>query len=192
MSTPFQSPFQSPFRSATELLTQYARYHRDRRNIATHFVGVPMIVFGVGVFLSGLSISFVSFNNFTLTAAWTVFALVSLWYLTRGALGLGLATSVGVGVLILLAHRVGHGSVINWLAWGVGFFVVGWFIQFVGHYYEGRKPAFADDVVGLAVGPMFVVLEMLAPMGFFKTLMLDIERGAGPTFIRDLAHPVAR
>ena len=32
-------------RAATELLTQYAAYHRDRRNIATHFVGVPMIVF---------------------------------------------------------------------------------------------------------------------------------------------------
>ena len=32
-------------RGATELLSQYAAYHRDRRNIASHFVGVPMIVF---------------------------------------------------------------------------------------------------------------------------------------------------
>jgi uncharacterized membrane protein YGL010W len=181
--------FRSPFRSATELLTQYARYHRDRRNIATHFVGVPMIVFGVGVFLSGPS---VTLNSVTLTAAWSVFALLSLWYLTRGALGLGAATTFGVGALILLAHRVGHGSLANWLAWGTGFFAVGWLIQFVGHYYEGRKPAFADDIVGLAVGPMFVVLEMLAPLGLFKNLMADIERSAGPTFIRDLAHPVAR
>src|SRR5260221_7570729 len=28
-------------------LTQYAAYHRDRRNIATHFAGVPMIVFAI-------------------------------------------------------------------------------------------------------------------------------------------------
>ena len=34
-------------RTATELLAQYAAYHRDRRNIATHFVGVPMIVFSI-------------------------------------------------------------------------------------------------------------------------------------------------
>jgi uncharacterized membrane protein YGL010W len=182
-------PFRSLFRPASELLTQYAYYHRDRRNIATHFVGVPMIVFGVGVFLSGLS---VSLSGITLTAAWTVYALISLWYLSRGALGLGLATSLGVGVLVLLAHRVGHHSLAHWLAWGAGFFAVGWLIQFVGHYYEGRKPAFADDVVGLLVGPMFVVLEMLAPLGLFKRLMMDIERSAGPTFIRDLAHPVAR
>ena len=42
----------SPFRPARELLVQYARYHRDRRNIATHFVGIPMIVFALGVLLA--------------------------------------------------------------------------------------------------------------------------------------------
>ncbi|MFO0325387.1 MAG: Mpo1-like protein, partial [Burkholderiales bacterium] len=34
-------------RTAEQLLVQYAAYHRDRRNIATHFVGVPVIVFSV-------------------------------------------------------------------------------------------------------------------------------------------------
>ncbi|MFY8063116.1 MAG: Mpo1-like protein, partial [Usitatibacteraceae bacterium] len=34
-------------RTANQVLTQYAAYHRDRRNIATHFVGVPIIVFSV-------------------------------------------------------------------------------------------------------------------------------------------------
>ena len=31
-------------RQATDLMAQYAAYHRDRRNIATHFVGIPLIV----------------------------------------------------------------------------------------------------------------------------------------------------
>jgi uncharacterized membrane protein YGL010W len=180
------------FRPAATLLQQYAHYHRDRRNIATHLVGVPMIVFGVGVFLAGVSFPL---GGWLVTPAWITFALVALWYLTRGHLGLGAATTVGVGLLMVLAHRVtgggggalGHFS--HWLGWWLGFFGVGWVIQFVGHYYEGRKPAFADDVVGLLVGPMFVVLEMLAPLGWFKGLMADIERSAGPTFIRDLAHP---
>ena len=39
-------------RNATELMVQYAAYHRDRRNIATHFVGIPLIVFAVGGLLS--------------------------------------------------------------------------------------------------------------------------------------------
>jgi uncharacterized membrane protein YGL010W len=179
----------SPFRSAAELLNQYAEYHRDRRNILTHFVGVPMIVFAVGVLLAGWRFNLA---GWMLTPAWLVFGLVAAWYLTRGHLGIGAATTLAVGGLILLAHRVGGGSMASWLAWGLGCFVVGWLVQFIGHYYEGKKPPFPDDWVGLPVGPMFVVLELLAPLGFFKGLMAGVERHAGPSFIRDLAHPVAR
>ncbi len=179
----------SPFRDATTLLQQYAEYHRDRRNILTHFVGVPMIVFGIGVLLS--KPAFV-LGGLALTPAWLVLALAAAWYLTRGHLGIGLATTLGVGALVWAAHRVGDGSTAAWLTWGLGFFVVGWIIQFIGHYYEGRKPAFADDLVGLLVGPMFVVLEMLAPLGLFKGLVAAVERHAGPTLIRDLAHPAPR
>jgi uncharacterized membrane protein YGL010W len=179
----------TPFRSAVDLLKQYAEYHRDQRNILTHFVGVPMIVFAVGVLLSRPTLVL---GGLALTPAWLLFALVAVWYLTRGHLGIGLATALAIGVLLTLAHRVNGGGVVQWLAWGVGFFVVGWIIQFIGHYYEGRKPAFADDMVGLLVGPMFVVLEMLAPLGLFKGLLATIERHAGPTFVRDLAHPATR
>ncbi len=33
-------------------LSQYASYHRDSRNIVTHFVGIPLIVLAVAVLLS--------------------------------------------------------------------------------------------------------------------------------------------
>jgi uncharacterized membrane protein YGL010W len=179
----------SPFRPAVNLLQQYAEYHRDRRNILTHFIGVPMIVFAVGVLLAG--VHFV-LGGVDVTLAWLVFAVVVLWYLSRGHLGIGAATSLGVGLLMLLAHRVPGSTTAQWLGWGLGSFVLGWVIQFIGHYYEGRKPAFIDDLVGLLVAPMFVVLEMLAPLGLFKGLMAEIERHAGPTVIRDLAHPATR
>ncbi|HEY6133496.1 MAG TPA: Mpo1-like protein [Rubrivivax sp.] len=176
----------TPFRSALDLLAQYAEYHRDRRNIQTHFIGVPMIVFGIGVLLAR---PVVGLAGWAFTPAWLVFALVALWYLTRGHLAVGLASTVMVGVLLWLAQQVAGGSTAAWLAWGLGFFVLGWVIQFVGHYYEGRKPAFVDDLVGLLVAPMFVALELLAPLAPFKGLMSEIERRAGPTHLRDLAHP---
>ncbi len=176
----------SLLRSAPELLSQYARYHRDRRNVLTHFIGVPLIVLGVALLLSGGGLAVA---GFTLTAAWLVVGLATLWYLTRGAPVLGLATSAAVIVLTLLAHRISAGSWSAALGWGAGFFIVGWIIQFIGHYYEGRKPAFADDLIGLLVAPMFVVLEALAPLGFFKPLLAHIEAEAGPLVIRDLAHP---
>ena len=179
----------SPFRSAVVLLSQYAEYHRDRRNILTHFIGVPMIVFGVSVLMAGMRFSV---SGVSLSLAQGVFALVALWYLSRGHFGIGLATTLGVGLLVGLAHLAPMDTLARWAAWGGGFFVVGWIIQFIGHYYEGKKPAFADDLVGLLVGPMFVVLEMLAPLGLFKDLMAAVEKHAGPTHIRDLAHPIPR
>ena len=172
-------------RTATELLAQYAAYHRDRRNIVSHFIGVPMIVFAVGVLLARAT--FPAFGV-SLTLAWVAFALAAAWYLTRGNVVLGIAVSVGVGILIKLGHEVSGGSVANWLAWGVGFFAVGWVIQFVGHWYEGKKPAFVDDLIGLLVGPMFVVAEAMFMLGWNKPLLAEIERRAGPTHLRDIAR----
>ena len=87
-------------RHAPELLTQYAQYHRDRRNIATHFVGVPMIVFGVGVLLARPAFAL---GGLALSPAWILFALTAAWYLSRGDLIVG---------VVLLGHagRPGHGA----------------------------------------------------------------------------------
>ncbi len=176
----------TPFRPAFDLRVQYALYHRDQRTSATHFFGVPMIVFAVGVLLAKPAFAL---GGLLLTPAWLVFALAAAWYVTRGEFLLGAATTAGIALLMLLAHKAAGAGTLAWLAWGIGCFVVGWIIQFVGHYYEGRKPAFADDLVGLLVGPMFVVMELLAMAGHFKALVARIEAHAGPTIVRDLAHP---
>jgi len=172
-------------RNATELLAQYAEYHRDRRNIATHLVGVPMIVFGVGVLLARPAFML---GGISLSPAWLLFAATAAWYLTRGHLVVGAAVSAVVGVLLVLAHGVAYGSTASWLAWGLGAFVVGWAIQFVGHYYEGRKPAFVDDLAGLLVGPMFVTAEVLFALGLCQPLHAEIVQRAGPTLIRARHH----
>ncbi|MBL8514434.1 MAG: DUF962 domain-containing protein, partial [Betaproteobacteria bacterium] len=39
-------------RTLEEQITQYAAYHRDRRNIVTHFIGIPLIVFSVAMGLA--------------------------------------------------------------------------------------------------------------------------------------------
>ena len=39
-------------KSLVDHLSQYAAYHRDPHNIATHFVGIPLIVIAVATLLS--------------------------------------------------------------------------------------------------------------------------------------------
>ncbi len=172
-------------RAATDLLSQYAEYHRDRRNIVSHFIGVPMIVFGIGVLLARPAFGF---RGLALSPAWLIFGMTAAWYLTRGNLVLGVAVSAVVGGLLLLAHQVAYDGMISWLVWGFGMFVVGWLIQFVGHWYEGKKPAFVDDIIGLLVGPMFVTAELMFMFGWNRPLLTEIERRAGPTVLRDMAR----
>ena len=175
----------SLFRSAPELMVQYAHYHRDRRNILTHLVGIPLIVLSIGMLLS--LISFDIAGN-TITLAGLLWVLSTAWYLTRGNWLLGLATSMVNGALIALAHTpdaaTGWGLTgfydASWFP-GLVVFVLGWAIQFVGHIFEGRKPAFVDDVVGLLVGPMFVVGELLMMVGLLRSMHSLIEAQAGAT-----------
>lgn len=166
---------------APALIVQYARYHRDRRNIATHLVGIPMIVTAILVWLVYAP---ARWGDYGITLAWLAWALSSFWYLTRGDALLGLATAVVNGLLAWLAHGLAAWAP-GWglAAWqlGLALFVVGWVFQFVGHVFERRKPAFVDDIVGLLVGPMFVVAEGLMALGALAGLRQTVQAEAGPT-----------
>jgi uncharacterized membrane protein YGL010W len=74
------------------------------------------------------------------------------------------------------------------LGWALAIFVVGWIIQFVGHKFEGMKPAFFDDVIGLMIGPIFVVAEFAFLMGMRNDLRGYIEARVGPVVDRRTAH----
>ena len=170
-----------------DLLSRYAASHRDQRNIVMHLIGVPLIVFGLGVMLARLHLSLPQLD---LTGAWVGFCFAGAWYLSRrGPLALSITATLGVGVLVLLAHGVAARGHAAWLVWGAGSFMAGWALQFLGHYYEGRKRAFVSDIAGFLVGPLFVAAEALFALGWNKPLLAEIERRVGPTHLRNLAHP---
>jgi uncharacterized membrane protein YGL010W len=68
-----------------------------------------------------------------------------------------------------------------WAGATAGLFVGGWAIQFLGHYFEGKKPAFLDDIKGLLDGPLFLVAETAFALGLSPELREEVERRAGPT-----------
>lgn len=162
-------------------LSQYAEYHRDRRNIATHFVGIPLIVLAVAELLSrpGLEVA-----GLWLSPAALVAAAAAIFYL-RLDLRYGLLMSALLLLSLWFGAVLAVQSTTLWLSVGVALFVIGWIIQFVGHYYEGRKPAFVDDLMGLLVGPLFVVAELGFMLGLRKDVEQAVEERAGPTCIRN-------
>lgn len=163
-------------KTLTDHLSTYAAYHRDRRNIATHFVGIPMIVLGITALLARPAV---------LVAGVTVSpALV----VAVGAIAFYLALDVAYGVIMaaLLGLAVWGGGAIGglstgaWLGVALGLFVVGWVIQLIGHAFEGRKPAFVDDLVGLLVGPLFLVAEAGFALGYRASIGEAIVERVGP------------
>jgi uncharacterized membrane protein YGL010W len=160
-------------KSLVDHLSQYAAYHRDLRNIASHFIGIPLIVVAVAVLLSRPQWA----------AGWlspaVLVSLASAWFYLRLELRLGVLMTVLLGLCVWAGHVLAQQSTLVWLASGVGMFVIGWAIQFVGHHYEGRKPAFVDDVTGLIVGPLFVVVELAFLLGMRRDLKEQIEARVG-------------
>lgn len=164
-------------KTLTDELAQYAAYHRDRRNIATHLVGIPMIVVAVAVLLARPT--FAMLGPVALSPALVVVVIATLFYL-RLDLRFGVAMGVLLALSLWAAQTCAALSTAAWLAWGLGLFLVGWVIQFIGHYFEGRKPAFVDDVIGLAVGPLFVVAEVAFMAGLRDSVRAAVEQRVGP------------
>ena len=156
-------------KSLVDHLSQYAAYHRDPRNIASHFIGIPLIMVAVAVLLSRPQ-----WVGGWLSPAVLV-SLASAWFYLR----LGVLMTVLLGLSVWAGQVLAQQSTLVWLSSGIGMFVAGWVIQFVGHYYEGRKPAFVDDVSGLIVGPLFVVVELMFLLGLRHDLKEQIEARAG-------------
>lgn len=160
-------------KTLSEHLIQYAHYHRDQRNIYTHFAGIPLIVIAL--------FSLLSFEVVAGIAATHLLLVGSLLFYFRLSLSMGLVMLVfSASCYALALQLVALESTSAWLGSSVAVFVLGWVLQFIGHYFEGKKPAFVDDLVGLLIGPLFVMAELLFLLGFAKSLQQQIDQSAGP------------
>jgi len=165
-------------RSVIDTLSQYASYHRDRRNIATHVVGIPAIVLGIEALLSRpwLAIHAVPQVPLTLALGCTLSAGGFYVALDRRY---GAAMAAFLGASLWIGTCVAALSTRAWLLGSAGLFVGGWVLQFIGHAFEGKKPAFVDDIVGLLVGPLFVVAEVGFALGLRHDVRVAIEERVG-------------
>jgi uncharacterized membrane protein YGL010W len=160
-------------KSLVDRLASYAEYHRDKRNIATHFVGIPMILVGTQATLARIGVG-------PINAAVGATGLATRYYRQ-------LDPTYGTAMAAVLGATCAAGSMIAalpfpmWAGTAAGLFVGGWALQFLGHYFEGRKPAFLDDLRGLLDGPLFLVAETAFALGLSPELREEVERRAGPT-----------
>ena len=144
-------------------LGAYAAVHRDWRNKATHFVGIPIIVFSLLLVLSLWRFELLG-REWTMSLAVAIVAVLGWMALDLG-IGLVMALLMAVAWFAAqaLADALGSASAV-WMAFIV-LFVGGWALQFLGHHYEGKRPALLDNIFQGFIGPMFLVAEAMVVMG---------------------------
>ena len=146
----------------------YAAYHRNRWNRLTHFIGVPAIIFAIQI-----PMSWVSLGEDLSLAHLFLGAVLAYYFLLD--VPLALATAVAVGALFLAAKlAAGTGIASGWIWFGV-FFAGGWIFQLVGHVFEGRRPALADNLFQIFIAPIFLVAEAFFALGLKRDLLKQIE-----------------
>lgn len=169
-------------KSFNEHVIFYAGFHRDPRNILTHIFGVPLIVFAVAVILSKPRFIFI---DQWVTPTYFAAAAAALFYLRLNLLT-GLILSAYLALCAYLGAQIAAMGWIAWLSFGIGLFIFGWVLQFIGHHYEGKKPAFVDDLSGLLQGPLFLVVEGLFALGWNPALQAKVIDAVGPIRRREV------
>ena len=156
-------------------LGMYASVHRDARNKATHFIGIPVIVFSLLLALTQWQLQIAGHHT---SAAAVLAVLAVLGWMTLDA-GIGIA--MGVVMLMMwyaaeaLAGALGTPSSV-WIGFAA-LFVFGWALQFLGHHYEGKRPALIDNLFQGFIGPMFLVAEIMVVNGYRRDLAKSVAQG---------------
>lgn len=149
-------------RSQSEFLDAYAESHQNPLNQLIHFICVPVIVFATLALLWAIPIG-QWLNAPAAYANWingaTVFGGLSLFFYLRLSLSSALVMTVWfalsvVGILAIIDSPLP----LVWTA--LALWVAAWAVQFYGHEVEGAKPSFADDLVFLLIGPLFVMEKL--------------------------------
>ena len=145
-------------------LASYAAVHRSGRNKATHFVGIPVIVFSLLLILAlwrihpaGREVSMALLVAIVGIGLIMAALMVPTWYAAEALAGALGPSSTVVAFLVL--------------------FVGGWALQFLGHHYEGKRPALLDNIFQGFIGPMFLVAETLVASGYRADLAAFMGEG---------------
>lgn len=138
--------------SQSSLFEDYGAYHRDRRNLICHEIGIPLIVLAVVALLRLVTLPLWGGN----LAALAVVAVL-VYYVA--AFGGTQRTAVVISAIGLVALYYAA-AYVSW-PWAVAVFVAGWVFQFVGHAYEGKSPAFLTNLLHLLVGPLWVASHLV-------------------------------
>jgi len=156
-------------RSLAQWIDNYAQCHQNPGNILIHHICVPAIQFSLLGLLWLVQLPFPESWPYALTNLAFVLVILAMiyylmlsWRLALGMLLLSVVMLSGVDFLYQLNIL---------LEVSISIFVVAWIGQFIGHFIEGKRPSFLEDMRFLLIGPLWVLAHLYTVLG------LPIDKG---------------
>jgi len=156
-----------------DMLTGYAASHQHPVNVGIHMIGIPVIMLGVLIPLSWVTIDL---HGFAFSLAHVAVIGMFAFYLTLDV----------VFALVFLVFAMGLTLVASWIAAlplstsaaiaGIAF-VGGYLAQFVGHAIEKSMPVLVRHPLQANVAaPFFTVVELFRILGLRDALFDEVQR----------------
>ena len=159
-------------KSFVEQAQLYAEYHQNIMTKYTHMIGVPLIILSFMILLGFVKIIIPGVLGTTL-ACLTTLALLIYYYRLNWQLALALTP-----ILLILLWIASLFSYYGPTALGLWAFlitfIVGWGLQFYGHYIEGKKPALMVNLCQALIAPLYLTAELFFMAGYMHTLKEQI------------------
>ncbi|HET6726001.1 MAG TPA: Mpo1-like protein [Gammaproteobacteria bacterium] len=151
--------------TVADWLNEYGTCHRHPLNKRLHWICVPLIALSVVGFLWSVPVpaAAAAISPFVNWAALFLLAVI-VYYLTLST-SLAIGMAVFSAILMVVTYALSQLSVPLWLT-SLIIFVLAWIGQFVGHHYEGARPAFFKDLQFLLIGPLWLMAHLYARLGW--------------------------
>ena len=159
-------------KSFVEQAQFYAEYHQNPMTRYTHMAGVPLIILSIMILLGFVKIIIPGVFGTNLACLTT---LVVLIYYYRLHWQLALALTPIMLILLWLASWFNYYGPTKVGLWAFLItFVVGWGLQFYGHYIEGKQPAFMVNIGQAFIAPLYLTAELFFMAGYMMELKKQI------------------
>lgn len=162
----------SPDSKLMDMLVGYASAHQHPVNIAVHLVGIPVIMLGVFIPMTWLSIEIVNFklNLAQITLIGMFIFYVSLdWIFALVFLAFGAAVAA-------LAAKLGSYPQSTALTIAAAAFFGGYIAQFIGHAVEKSMPVLLrHPIQANLAAPFFTIVEVFKLLGLREKLFIDVQ-----------------
>jgi uncharacterized membrane protein YGL010W len=159
-------------KSLEQQMAVYTAYHRNRWNRLTHFIGVPVIIFSILIPMAWLRLPL---GGIEITGAAIFVAAVLVYYYLLDV-PLAIAMTAFIVPVTYFAEWAARMPWQTGLTVFLATFIGGWVLQLVGHVFEGRRPALADNLFQIFVAPIFLVAETAFALGLRRGTREEVER----------------